>query len=285
MKRKKALLGLLGALVLTGMDCAETKNVTPPADDASADAAEDASLCGDCSDGTPYCDAASETCVACLETPQCGNAEASRCEAGACVACEGDSDCEHVAGKGRCAAGACVECTTTTEEEDCGTKACNPATKACGTIDRGTQGNCEPCEADSECGEFGGTLRCVPMEFQEAPNGSYCLVDKATAAGMACPRQYPDPLVTESVGGTAATYCSPIAALTTCEAVLGFKDTCATDADCGEGGLSDGLCRDDGAGLKCTYECQGSDDCANGANCSTDLPKYCCTASGGPGCD
>jgi hypothetical protein len=285
MKRQKALLGLLGVLVLTGMDCAETKNVKPPAD-ASDDATFDASACGECGGATPYCDAVNETCVACLEAAQCGSAEASRCEAGACVECEGDNDCDHIDGKARCAAGECVACTTTTEEEDCGPKACNPVTKACGTIDRGSQGNCEPCEADSECGVSGdAVLRCVPLEFQDAPHGSYCLIDKATATGMMCPRKFPSSLLADSVNGTAATYCSPVASLTTCEALVGFKDTCTTDADCGAEGLADGLCRDDGAGLKCTYKCSASDDCSEGINCSTDAPAYCCTDTGGLGCD
>ena len=284
MTSRHSTLRALALLALLSAACSTTEPTRTQ--DASDDAREAGPVCGVCGGETPYCDEAAEACVACLESAQCSDSNTSRCEAGACVACEVDADCGHQDGLPRCANGTCRACTTETEAADCGLNACHTETGTCGSVARGSQGSCEPCGADSECfSDASGTRRCVALAYQDAAHGSYCLLDKATTVGAECPRRFPDVETTTSLGGTLATYCSIRTAITTCEAVTAFQESCTEDTDCGDPALGDGLCRESGGGKKCTYACQGTDDCASGAACSSADPKYCCTGSAGPGCD
>lgn len=122
-----------------------------------------------------------------------------------------------------------------------------------------------------------GTLRCVPMQFDGALHGSYCLRDLESYRGAIddpaapCPERMVSTRAERSVFGTEATYCFVRETITTCEAVVGFGDLCpGGDADCGASGLDDASCQ---AG-RCTYECLGASDCGSGL-CVGGGPSYC----------
>lgn len=78
-----------------------------------------------------------------------------------------------------------------------------------------------------------------------------------------------------SVLGIEGEYCFPVESLTTCEAILNFKDACTEDTECGAEGLDDGLCIGPDGAERCTYACSGSADCA-GVVCTGPVgAKYC----------
>lgn len=257
---------------------------------------------GNCGGSAPICDTSTMTCVQCLQTSHCliteycksnkcvdclinshcTSTSRSRCDAttATCQSCQAHADCTHLSGKRACDNGVCVGCTVATEAAACGDFACDPQTKTCTKKKRGSVGICEACAADSEC--QGGntsnpTARCVAMTFNGSQrSGGYCLLRKSRNACPAVEAGFPLGYFWGSVsraslsGAAAESYCTLTEQLTTCEAVLDYRDgrTCSSDAQCGGG--KGGLCR---YGY-CTYPCQGGDcdfDCG-----SDELLVYYC---------
>ena len=242
--------------------------------------------CVECVEGadcaTGVCDRATKTCSGCVSNAGCPLESASRCdvETSTCTACRFDDDCALIDGKPVCSEGACVGCTPETEEAVCGAFTCDPATQTCTQTKRGSQGPCNACVSDSDCmtDDPTGPMRCVPVHYAGASRGAYCMLDKQTLTGVACPRPYIATEALTSLGGVASQYCLHRQQLTTCEAILDFTSPCTDEAQCGADDLSEGRCEDDGAGLRCSYECLGDDDCRDGVRCNikTFIP-YCCT--------
>ncbi len=228
-----------------------------------------------CPDETAVCDMTSATCVECVsgddcsgETPVCASATQT------CVECVVSNDCTGDTFVCDGTSQTCVECVTDT---DCDPNACRPDS-TCGSIAVGTLGNCETCEADGECL---GARNCIEMNFDGSSQGTFCLQQKS---GPGCDRPF-STIDRDSIHGAAGPYCGPRESLTTCDAFLDFlSQDCTMDSDCGAEGVNDALCRDDGDGLMCTYECGGTEDCSSGFQCSTENPRYCCTGATGPGC-
>ena len=249
----------------------------------------DAGPCGVvCSAPTTICRESDSTCVQCLDDAACTDPTANKCsEAGLCVGCTDDVDCEMLTATPVCdeAGGACVACTPDSEETTCpppDSFACHPVDFTCTGATRGTISPCQSCAADSECAPMGATVRrCVPFSFGGMDLGAVCLTDQATTTDMMCPVRFADPRAGTSASGTDATYCFP--RHTTCDGLGSVSRTCTMDSECGNSALDDTLCRDDGGGLRCTYQCTDDSDCA-GSLCSTADPRYCCTAGTGPGC-
>lgn len=268
------------------VECLTTAHCTGAADAGVVD--------GGAGVGRPLCSADGE-CVQCVVDSDCTSAENPVCNTGTglCGGCTASTQCgTRFSGKPTCDVGSgdCVACTPTTEEADCVTRACDPEALTCTGAAFNTLGLCQACVSDRECGSgsgFMGTLKCVPTNFGSTFHGNYCLYDRSTRAGMTCPNTTTSQTAVASVGGVTATYCFPQQTLTTCEAVLQFRASggCAVDEDCGADGVTDGRCRDDGEGLKCTYACGGDDvECRAGFRCRTGGDNYCCTTSTGVGC-
>jgi hypothetical protein len=203
----------------------------------------------------------------CFNDLDCPFEEASRCDltSQTCEPCQQDVDCAGIDGLPRCDAGEglCVECAPVTESMDCGERSCDPATRECSDIVRGSRAECEACVSDSDCVE---DFTCVPMRFRNAPRrGGYCL---RSAGPDECtqPFAFPLPDARESLSGAAAgLYCGVNEELTTCQAVQALIDneSCDDDFDCVAPG---GICRRVGVvGLRCTYECGFANECLPGA--------------------
>ena len=275
-------------------------------EDSAVDAADtnppDAGPCGGaCTGATPVCDTTTETCVACTDNTHCAapaafcdttsnecvaclmNSDCTDdtmpiCEAGACRGCAADSDCTDIAATPVCdePSGRCVECTVDSEETTCpapDNRACHPTELTCTGAERGTLGFCEACVSDSEClMDAPETLRCVPMNFEGSPHGTYCLIDQTTL-GAICPNQQASQQLATSVGGVESQYCFVREGISTCEAVTGFGDACpGGSSDCGAPGLDDGYCNMAG---RCSYACLGPSDCGGGVPCSGAATRYC----------
>ncbi|MFN9808772.1 MAG: hypothetical protein ACK6CU_03965, partial [Deltaproteobacteria bacterium] len=116
----------------------------------------------DCAAPRPAC--VSNRCLECEANADCPSASASRCEPGSnrCAACTADADCAHLSASPVCdeGRGLCVECTLDTEAARCGASSCNPASRTCTGVRRGSVGTCLSCNADSEC-MTGAT--CAPV--------------------------------------------------------------------------------------------------------------------------
>lgn len=224
--------------------------------------------------GTPNCNA-SRQCVQCTQNTDCTNFASSRCTMGqTCAPCVVNSDCSHVTeGRNRCDAGQCVDCTVATEDADCGVKSCNPATRTCSTIDQNSRGVCEPCVADSDCTQMGGTFRCIAMNYMGAPRGGYCM--RATPG---CQRPFLTPIMQPSLSGAAmTTYCGIDQTVVSCEAVnalrTGIQCPGGNDSECmAEGALCEMVGLSDN---RCTYECGTTDDCPAVGSASTCGGGYC----------
>lgn len=192
----------------------------------------------------------------------------------------------------------CVQCTSATETEKCGDKACKVSDGTCTNTVRGSVQICKPCESDSECKKAVsgyGDLECFEMNYKgNARPSRYCLPKLPTPADN-CPNQFKDKLNAANASGQTVPACFPIQTLVTCEAILKFKTNvpqCTSNApvaECGDPSSADGLCRNDTIGTnasdyKCTYRCQGNEDC-DGTMCKVgETPRYCCTASAANGC-
>jgi hypothetical protein len=199
----------------------------------------------------------------CEDDLDCPFEEESRCNltSQTCEPCLEDLDCAGIDGLPRCdvAEGLCVECLPATEAMDCGDRSCDPATRTCSDIVRGSRAECEVCVSDSDCIE---DFACVPMQFGNVPlRGGFCLQTNGSGE-CAQPFAFPLPDPRESLSGAAAAvYCGVNEELTSCEAVLALVQNvpCDDDFDCVAPG---GICRQVGdVGLRCTYECSGATQC------------------------
>ena len=213
----------------------------------------------------------------CEDDLDCPFEEASRCDltSQTCEPCLEDLDCAGIDGLPRCDAeeGLCVECLPATEAMDCGDRSCDPATRECSDIARGSRAECEACVSDSDCME---EFACVPMRFGNVPlRGGFCLQTNGTGE-CAQPFAFPLPDPRESLSGAAAAvYCGVNEELTSCEAVLTLVENvpCDDDFDCVAPG---GICRELGeAGLGCTYACSHGTECTE-----TGIPSTCGDANG-----
>jgi hypothetical protein len=236
--------------------------------------------CGGCLAPTPLCDEATDTCVACLDHPDCNAGETAKCDAGTCVPCDDSAQCAHLPGTNVCDEGACVECAVGQEAACMGGTTCNLLTRAC-VVDPApaSVGTCEPCSNDLHC----ITGRCIELEFEFTPIGHYCLAEAASP----CDAPFTVLVDSESLSGAAtATYCGIEETFTTCEAVLALQQDwhCSgTDGMCGpfmqpEVAVPGALCRQVGPNAnRCTYRCAGAAECpATAATCGgAPTPTWC----------
>lgn len=214
-----------------------------------------------------------DTCVECAAYEDCTAPEASHCELDdpgtfVCLPCTDDEHCAHIAGMGICNAGACVECTAA-DEAACEANSCNPATDTCTTTPRDSVRTCGACVADSECD--GDDARCVPLEFQGAPQGGYCINLKAAG----CSRPFTVTVTSDSLSGAGeAEYCGIDESATTCPAVLALVDAASCpggdDAECADAGGQCGTVG--GVANQCTIPCGDALQCTGGRTCPS---AYC----------
>ena len=229
-----------------------------------------------CTDQAQVCKTEGVICVDCNTSAECDDPEAAHCAAGTneCESCEGDTDCDNVDGLPRCQAGICVECTPANEASDCLGTSCDPRTFACTETNVGSRETCEPCVADSECGEEGN--RCVLMEYEGQPYPDpltgFCL--KSIELAGSCTNPYRIVIRRTSLSGAAADdYCGINEDLATCEAVRALlaDEPCNPengDSDCPQ---PSGLCRElPGVLDRCTYLCGSVVECVTpGATCGS----------------
>lgn len=222
-------------------------------------------------------------CVACAADTDCTDPTASRCDlvTNTCAPCDDDDQCtgpnENV-----CAAGTCVQCTEDTAATHCGENSCDPVARACTTTARDSLGTCQACLSDDEC--FGDAA-CVPMRFEGAERGHYCLA-RPPAGGCAAHEPPYRVAVADRVsrsGAPAGVYCGVNEDLTTCDAVRGALRgaTCSEGSDtCGVGGLCAFVGPMGGGSFTCTYRCTSDFQCPSSGElslCSIPLegPRYC----------
>lgn len=233
---------------------------------------------GACADETPYCDEASDACVACLdhehceaptaycneaqecveclESSPCLGATASRCDDGTCAPCETNEDCGHLEGQGVCDGGECVECTGK-DYASCGMDdakrplVCDSLTRTCSEQPQASRGLCGGCVSDAAC--QAGML-CVQERF--LPDGvdlGYVCAWQRGAEGAPALCSSARPYVQTrsnivSIDGTEANVCT--LAVSSCLAHTHFRSLdCETETPdvtdaglCGEADVEDGLC-------------------------------------------
>ncbi len=229
----------------------------------------------DCKDATkPLCQTSTGKCGACLDNDDCNAADKARCDSETllCVACQAHSDCKGIAGKPACGPdGICVECTTD-NETGCDGKICEPGANVCSeTVAQDSAENCEPCVADSECKD---DHKCVPMLYQDAAHGSYCL----KLRGPGCVEPFRVELDRTSLNSSQdETFCGVNEDLTTCEALLAYNSECDEDGKCiiddVEVEVAGAICRAIAVPTRCTYYC------SNATQCDLDIV---CPGSGDP---
>jgi hypothetical protein len=228
------------------------------------------------------------TCVECTANAHCLNPEKPVC--GANNQCEGpctsDLDCERPDGAAwatphcELGEGVCVgcipgaleveHCEDPTPDDGVNAPACDPTTKTCTGRPRQSVFTCGACSSDTECAA--ADHRCIPTEFMGQPAGSFCLPVAATS----CAGPLPELRAGSSTLGVSDNYCFPDAQRATCDAILDRAQECQTDDQCGAAGVEDGLCIGT-TSKKCTYRCNGDDDC-EGVSCIGPLgARYCDT--------
>lgn len=245
-----------------------------------------------CDGATPLCDQDSGECVECLDSADCGEATAPRCDAGECVGCAEAADCAGIAGRGLCdeESGACVECLS---EDDCPDgedfNVCSPATRSCTAVRARSKTACRPCTYDAECQ---ANQLCVEMTYPTPTVGvvgTFCLARRPTGQNCGLDTQpFASAENITSVDNEEAIVCT--LRTTTCIALLqhaqevdGCSSTDATsNAACGADTFNDGRCRQvplsEPAEFMCTYPCLGVDarDCPGGSTCVDDAgDRYC----------
>jgi hypothetical protein len=151
-------------------------------------------------------------------------------------------------------------------------------TSMCTSTPRGSRLQCQSCVADSECMQTGGTFRCIPMNYQTAPRGGYCMRAANTGGPPGCTRPYLTPILAASLSGVSmTTYCGIDQDLTTCDAVRALLD----GRQCPTGSATE--CMAEGArcetvGLapnECTYSCGIPNDCPPGGSAGSCAAGYC----------
>lgn len=243
----------------------------------------DDAFCNECRDPDPYghgvVPCADGVCVdgACVECgadADCGG-EAPRCERelAACVECLPGTqavDCDEATPRCDPLSFSCVKCSPQTETEDCGDNACDLLARECGTVKRGTLLRAQACRADTEC-QNGA---CVQVTFAGEPSEFVCLRRAADGCSGAFRSVTAE---RESRSGAAPTkYCGWNETAVSAEAMRALDEgrECATDTDCGPGGL----CRDLEVGRVCTIPCEQHSDCpASGSWAGCYDPGHCGT--------
>lgn len=246
-------------------------------DDAGPDGGTDAFVpdagpCGEmCGGSTPHCYLGSDGgdaghaagCVECLVRADCAQPDAGSIDGG-------------LAGAFICEDFSCVfGCET---EADCGGRVCRPdGTCSAYPVYPASQEQCRPCDAEENCGE----LDCVPMTFDGAAHGRFCL----RPVSLTCSQPYTIEVTGTSLapGAGSDVYCGVNQAATTCEAVRAFGtgtcgDTtcpCTTSADCGAPGLADGRCETLATGPRCTYSCFDDASTCGAARTCTGPTGFC----------
>lgn len=257
-------------------DCS-VRTATPACDAKSGACVEcTATDSSKCTLTNQVCRAGATECVQCNENADCKGATKPICGGdNACHGCRFDSECQDASPFCVEETGECVACEPNKDDpslENCANgNACDPTTFTCTGALRRTLSTCDQCLTDSECTD--GT-KCVSTTFSGSPHGHYCLLIAADSPTL-CPNQYAARRTANSVLGVNDEYCFPNDTFTTCEAVVAFKAACAVDADCGAGGLDDGLCKDN----VCTYGCDGARDCSGSTSmankCIGGAQKFC----------
>ena len=153
---------------------------------------------GTCKAPTPLCDTKTNMCVACLGHGDCTNADAARCDAGNCVACQDSADCAGVAEGAVCNAETCVECALSDESACTSGKTCDLLQSKCVDVAPASVLNCMACSNDKQC-ETGH--RCIPMDFEMKPHGHYCLAEPSPG----CLEPFAVPINKASISEAAAT--------------------------------------------------------------------------------
>ena len=251
---------------------------------------------------TPVCDTASHSCVACNGHSDCGSAEEAQCDSAthSCVPCTLDAHCASqghldICLDGRCEescgqddacqgdpqrlacgkSGFCVECTPS-DEEACEGMVCNPETELCTTLEQGSKRVCEPCIADSECGDEAEnpseTHRCIALNFDGLPQEGRCLEQRASSEPE-CERPFVPEIFRESLSGEPAlAYCGINEQLTTCEAVLAGRSgtPCPNGDEVTECAAQGALCESMSGVKTCTYSCAIALECPQGLACDSD---------------
>ena len=215
-------------------------------------------------------------CVQCAGARRaaCGETAAACSASFACEGCKADADCQRFGKVCDEGSGRCVACTVDSEAAQCGGKSCDPAGHVCTQTDRASVELCTPCLADSECK---ANHRCIPLSFQGAARGGYCM--KRVSSGCSEPFGAA-PIKRASLSGAASDdYCGLIEDSTSCEAILALLGNriCATGdaAECGAAGAVCGHVN----GLtppRCSYACEVSAQCPTSIPCPVSgSDKYC----------
>jgi hypothetical protein len=274
--------------------CDDACSVPTPICNETTDTCVECLAPADCTTGAKdKCDAASNTCVECLEAADCGSPTAARCDGGACVKCESNDDCTHIAGKTVCdtAAGECVQCTGK-DYASCGSDmgtplVCDSLLRTCTTNKKASAGLCKPCVADDQC--TAGKL-CVQEQFGSPAQdvGYFCFWqqgDTANGAPEDCfsgGRPYADILNDQiSIDGVTADICGLRSSTCIARNQFSSKD-CATssaadDTKCGFDAGEDSKCTQASPSqYRCTMTCGSDDDCPIGFACDTGAnPPVC----------
>jgi len=244
----------------------------------------------DCTTGAQdKCDTTTNTCAECLEIADCDTPTAARCDGGACIKCESNADCSHIAGKTVCdtTAGKCVECTGK-DYGSCGSDmgtllVCDTLNRTCTTNKEHAADLCKACVSDAHC-KLGEA--CVLEKYEGQDLGYFCFWkqgDTANGAPTDCfteahPYAGVD-LQATSIDGTVADICSLRSS--TCVARNQFSSKDCKSGGVGNNGLcgvappNDAKCDQVGAGAnyRCTMTCLSDDDCPGVSTCnsSTDV--------------
>ncbi len=160
-----------------GGDQAEVDGASPITPDASRSPCDDS-----CSGDTPYCDVASDTCVACNTSADCKDPQNSLCNAESkCEPCQGHGDCAHLPNTPLCHQQQCVACLPGARDT-CGNNVCDMVSQDVPVCAQGkaprSATTCQPCVSDEQCQD--GQL-CVPQRWDSDDNGS-----KETLVGWFC---------------------------------------------------------------------------------------------------
>ena len=308
---------VLVCILTLGAACVVESKPIDPSNDGGIDSGvlcgaircpEDRPLCSDalecvqciidddsyCTDQGLLCDLDSSMCVGCTGDSDCTDPAAARCDNDVCTTCTEASQCDGVDGLDPmgnvCEDGLCVDCTPETEGDSCmGNRSCNPATNECTDVFVGSLDVCEPCVADSQCGEDGeasDAFRCVPM-FYEMPDArfpddetGFCL--KSTEGGCEQPFSITLSMRPSLSDAPSDDYCGINEELATCPAVKALVDneTCegGTPEECPQ---PSGLCTKVGdLENRCTYLCSDPVECKD-----PPVPGSTCGSSGPDGDD
>jgi hypothetical protein len=226
----------------------------------------------DCSNvnGLNVCNAG--TCVQCTADRRsaCGE-DKPLCSAQlTCTTCSTDLDCQRFGKVCDEASARCVGCTLDSEQAQCASKSCNPASKQCTQTERGSVALCNKCVADSECM---AEQRCVELFFAGGSRGGYCM---QRASACAPPFQAP-PIHRASLSGAAAeNYCGIAEQTASCEAILALQAALACN-DATQCNAPGALCASVNRGVKaCTYACETNFECPSSTPCGgSGMDKYC----------